>query len=415
MSVVSSNSGDAVQLFAFFVDPYYPNVWVPPPAGVQVEFRLENTSNLKGYAMNAGWGDQRDDAPDYTLMRIDGQGSEGDSIIVDFGSEQIVAHVALRVKDYGGSTQVRAMASNGFEATALRLPVDSDGNGLPDIGWVADGQVVQDNQQSQTQDIDPAICSAAYAAWHAQNQGQPPVCGPSGPPSQGFLGDGLTMAEEFRGFVVRGVLTRTSPQIKDLFIAANLMYDGVPLGLAYAVETQGLPMRVHHVYGETDTEPNEYGQGQTLDRAINVNGATMSGHFDQGVLLLLDFDVPPPLLGGHAPIMVNGLPVCPNGGSTPNETSFIAIDIAAYEQEGLSRQNSPVQIARSISFGMGHEVGHGVHVKHRGGGTDACVQDSAQPGQGDSLMSQDWHPVGPNNDYAHYNDDDRQQMRLHAR
>jgi hypothetical protein len=145
------------QVVAVFVDPSNPNVAIPPPPNAQVTFTLEQTSAFKGYAMNAGWGDGRDDDPDYGLFPW-GSTASLQSLQVFF-QEGLYAQAYLRIWDYGGSTRIADSASNGANAAPLQLPV-SGSNGLPAVGWVAQGAVVQTAPLNNSEDNDQASCLA---------------------------------------------------------------------------------------------------------------------------------------------------------------------------------------------------------------------------------------------------------------
>jgi hypothetical protein len=242
------------------------------------------------------------------------------------------------------------------------------------------------------------------------------VATPADPPSQGKAGDGLTAFEEFRGFMVRGMHTRMDPTIKDLFVASTVrnVTTNARYGLGFATEAQGLPMRVHHIFGEDDPEGPEY----SANRIINASGQGLPGHFGQRALRVKNEFILGPYGGMHYPLRLpSGAWDCPNGGSTPNETDYIGVDTVFF-QEGAPGGPHPQQtVDHNIGRAIAHEVGHGLHVNHRGGAVPppGC-SDSADPGSGDSVMSSGF-VIGllPGWDHARYNNKDREQMRLHAR
>jgi hypothetical protein len=128
--------GQIARLIAVFVDPSNPGRWVPAPRGERVTFSLHETTAIPGCANNAG----TSTGPDYYL---DVPAADGETVTVGFQSGR-TAWVNLRITDYGGSTVVRAVTSGGIQASPLQLPIDNDGNGLPDRGWKAGDEWVRD-------------------------------------------------------------------------------------------------------------------------------------------------------------------------------------------------------------------------------------------------------------------------------
>jgi hypothetical protein len=194
---------------------------VAPPYGVtSAAFNLEDTSAFTGIAMNFGG----DGGIDYAL---------GGSTAL-FASDN-TARVTLWCYDYGGFTRVRT--SDGVAAAEFRLPLDGDGNWIPDI--LSDsGHPGDDNDDLPTLD--------------------------------GTLGDGLSRFEEFRGFVVQGVHRRTNPMVKDVFIHSQV----AGLGIGYAID---LPMTLHEIH---DTEMSAL--RQIAPNFTNTGyGGNIPGHLDE--------------------------------------------------------------------------------------------------------------------------------------
>jgi hypothetical protein len=404
-------SGQIAHLIAYLVDPLNPTQVLTPPPGAQVTFSLENTSAWRGYAMNARWGDPRDDEPDYGLVQVDEAGlpvgAEGSSFPVAFGAEQPYARIGLRVKDFGGRTTVRAQWGT-VPADPLALPHDNPNNWLPDAGWQAPFT-------SPTTSVVVPVGDDGGDAWTDVDEGDTPAA--SGPPDVGLRGDGLTRFEEYRGFVVNGVHTRTSPLHKDLFVAS--LVDRQPsLSLAQGLEfTKGSlfehGIRLHHIL-----HPEQAGAAESSGPLVNYSyllggqspADTITGYrrFVQ-LALHVGFGELMGLLG-----LTTGGGGCVTQGYTPNEAPSITVDIDRHVTRGSSNPTlTTAQIDNEIRRTIGHEIGHGIHVKHKND-TNPTGCDDGAPTLGTSLMTSGWfNGAGAGNDASRYNDADVRQMRLH--
>lgn len=155
-------------------------------------FTVDST-NYPGIAMNYPLdGDSTED-----MMFTNGQ----QSITVDLDANTGDTWTTLLVRDYGASGTIRVAIESGKQAYTLagRLPVDADGNGLPDAGWTAIGHV--------------QIASAGLVATGDADA----ASGASGV-EPAVIGDGLSSFEEFRGFIVAGGYVRLDPRAKQIFV-----------------------------------------------------------------------------------------------------------------------------------------------------------------------------------------------------
>ncbi|HEV8395579.1 MAG TPA: hypothetical protein VGQ37_14970 [Vicinamibacterales bacterium] len=180
LSGVSVSLPQEIDLIVAYVDDN--GDIVAPPSGVtDVDFSLEKTTRFVGIAMNSGSSTD----PDYALQ----------TSTAGFDMDN-TARVVLEAQDYGGFTVVRAQQQGGSDTATLAVPADANGNLIADHGWQTAGGLVADNAD-RSADADASSGS-------------------------GFTGDGLTVFEEYRGFIVLNQHKRLSPLTKDLFVYSDL-------------------------------------------------------------------------------------------------------------------------------------------------------------------------------------------------
>lgn len=154
------------------------------------------------------------------------------------------------------------------------------------------------------------------------------------PEGNGVNGDGLSVYEEYRGFMCRGEHTRTAPFVKDLFI-----YD--PQNIGYGMLGQS-GISIHLVSkGEFCEE-----EGAENKRVINCNRAYATLG-QQHLLFLRKAPVPDGYMGiawGHGDI------------GPPKQTRVVVIDSRKCKKAGPGWQELVVS----------HELAHGCNVRHHG-------------------------------------------------
>ena len=425
-------TGQMVRLIAFFHVPGNPNQITTPPVST-VTLSLEDRTTWAGFAMNAGWSDARDTAPDYAFPPVGG-GQESPSRQVDFGNDNI-AVAELQVRDYGGRVRVRASGA-GQEPT-LSLPQDqlnSVSNWIPDAGWRAGPDQIDDNFSG----------GANGAVWTQDADVTSPAA--QGDPNVGLQGDGLKVFEEYRGFVVSGAHVRTNPTKKDLFVSSRVSRTllQAPQSVDFArssLEEHGV--RFHYLFdhleasgssreyllttGECPESPPFEDLTVRCERLLNFNSAWGVGLAPpsttwQRIQGTLRLTVRSNLPGNGTGNMKGG---CAQGGTTPAlpaQAWWIFIDTARVEALAVNNnQNTNQVINNEVRRVVGHEIGHGLHVKHRvppGVPTppESCTLDSADVGSGASVMTYElWGNGDPYGDQkSKYNDTDVRQIRLHA-
>lgn len=376
-SVAISALPQVIRVVAAYVR-YSDGAVVAPPNASQAQIALSNVSRYKGIAMNASKAGRSDDALDFEAV----------SSTASFGSDN-TARFSVNCWDYGGFGSA-TVTHNGQTSPVLAFPVDTHGNHIPDIGWLAQTAQINDTNLNPGDDEDNT----------------PAVSGP--PATLGLIGDGLVNFEEYRGFNVGGSHRRTNPFKKDLFVSSNLT-----TGIAFAFPN--LPTATHRVNGEDEIGTDEY---RTADRVINFNyqntgeGGNIpnrSESTNQRALRVKSVPSSPQNYFGYTfPINPADIDL-----GTPNETLRIEVYIATHDNlKKAPLRYSNTQVSNEMKRTTGHEIGHGVSVCHRDSGPP-CY-DGAVVGTVDSIMSSALFGGPPETDpRSQYNSFDIAQIRLH--
>jgi hypothetical protein len=189
-----------------------------------VLMELSSVSRHPGIAMNApklG----ADTNPD---LYFSGGGA---SVTVPFNSSTGNTVVTLIVNDYAAYGTLKVTVTTGkktFVMPVVTLPKDASGNRLAADGWSAQGVKVTNTGNDATEDCDSSPAG-------------------SGSPSEGSIGDGLSLFEEYRGFFVNGQHVRTNPDRKDLFLSVEGCTAGGPCAASYTAFLYNLPLNLHFV------------------------------------------------------------------------------------------------------------------------------------------------------------------------
>jgi len=230
-----------------------------------VTFSLTGVSAYPGIAMNHPIATPQT-TPDLAIR--DGSGSPVQTATVKFGGTGDTS-VQLLVLDYAAHGSLRVTVTSGktvYTLPAVKMPLDLNGNGIPDSGWKALANSVTGAMN---------LVSDSYAPT-SDGDNDPVV---TGLPAQGRTGDGLSVAEEYRGFVVRGKHRRLHPLRKDLFIVID------PRDDLYDDRVTELPLSVHEI------RPSE-AAGQTAP-VVNPNRVSIPGASLQRAILARNrFDPP---------------------------------------------------------------------------------------------------------------------------
>lgn len=242
------------------------------------DVKLTNVSAYPGVAMN-----HPITSPATTPDMDFGPGTEKLAVPIPKGGAPKVVTIPLYIRDYAASATVEVtMPYRKTTFTARqRLPIDVNKNGMPDAGWhaLANSATGALNQVNDTHsagsdgDNDPVV---------------------SGLPTEGITGDGLTAAEEYRGFYVRGSHRRLHPLKKDLFVLVD------PVDEALDNRLLELPVTVHEVRpGETlgdlgpVVNPNRAGMtGATLQRGLRGRNRYPSPQYElfDGTIVAADHE-----------------------------------------------------------------------------------------------------------------------------
>lgn len=166
-----------------------------------VSLELEGTTKHKGFSSNLG----ADSGFDY---RFSNGNQQIANLTADVNGDLAVP---LTVHDFGGETTIVVQDAEGDELVSLLVPLDGDGDKLPDVfedrfdgfdktkestvAGVVDGESDQDI-------LNAGETEFAKRGLHA--------------------GDKLSAFDEYRGFIVGDEHTRTSPEVKDVFVFDGL-------------------------------------------------------------------------------------------------------------------------------------------------------------------------------------------------
>lgn len=295
-----------------------------PEQTAKFKFELLDVSKEKGIAMN--W-PAKDQAKDTFDLKIDPKENPDLKIASDRQSAESKAglrsaKVTITSYDYGayGKLKVTAFLDDGGtvvahlekkpEKTELTIPLDENDNHIADA-W-EDGFA-----------LDAVDANSDMDRW---------------PAGDGHLGDGLSLYEEYRGFMIKGTHERTWPTRKDIFI-----YDKDSLGVRYFSESG---LNIHLVDKEEFGVKSESGAKNSL--VININHGF--AHLGSQHLLMLE----------HANISRMGLlgyARCEgNKPGVPKNCDPIQVDLVACLKSGLERLRQVIA----------HELAHGTNVWHHG-------------------------------------------------
>jgi hypothetical protein len=283
-----------------------------------VRATLSGVSKEPGTCMNSA---ATDTDPDLTIP-VQGKWDleqQGDSTIARLevgGSQGGSASLQIDPADYGGwgrlkvevSTNGRWKAAKlvGTGATDISLPFDTDGNHIADA-WEDKYGVAAKPADSDDDDT---------------------------PTGDGVRkGDGLTLYEEYRGFMVGGKHTDTDPKIKDLFLADAT---GGRVAAGATLFESVSKLKIH-----TKMTLEELGDA----RIVNRNHAEGTHIVDQHGI---------PVVDGPAGSDAEALAVDPGAGfGPPEKTAKISLPTGAGSVE-------PATVA--------HEIGHSVGIRHHDDG-----------------------------------------------
>lgn len=317
-------------------------------------FRLSEVSREKGYALNAGDGDELD------LEFPSGQEGFGQPKKTADGweieTDEAVNQAAVRIQslDYGAWGRLSA-------------EVNVDGQWLPCRS--RDGKtsvtVPRDDNQNYIAD-----------SWEREKgvEGQPAASDkddlPEGVGDPGEPGDGFSNYEEYRGFLVHGVWTDTDPRRKDLFI-----FDQLGFGVGYFTNL-GLTL---HLIAENEFDDQ---------RVVNFNR-------DQ------DKTLPEQADSGQKGLHLTGADLDAAYGRTsdvgcPNVVDAVKIDaMSIWDDKLLSAGgDDPASVEQGFQQDLdaviAHELGHGVNMMHHG--VDVQPPGNTAAAAGDIGLDQMWEP-----------------------
>lgn len=223
----------------------------------------------------------------------------------------------------------------------IKIPRDDNTN------WIADGWEKQHGMYTSV--------SADAVTWSRSDD-------ESGPLGNSNPGDGLSIYEEYRGFIVQGAHIQGDPTKKDLFI-----YSNCDEGIGYA---SALPSTfvVHQIREE------EMGTGRLpligKDRRIDYKGENVLGNTTKQKALRVEKDDTTVKTSSEGTTLGET-----DGEGPPYEVGDITIYYVGISQKVTDTTRSPgpagqgfrpssTDITKVRSKTIGHEVGHGTNVIH---------------------------------------------------
>ena len=303
-----------------------------------VDFSLSNVSSWEGYCMNAG--SQSDSDKDLKL-NVSDQDTVNPTLIWSGGGQTIKASwtgaapgsftVKVRSYDYGAYGDLTATLYGQATSNTVNIPRDDNGNGIAD-GWNNDSS---NNYDEEADDE-------------------------TGPSGNNHNGDGFSVFEEYRGFMVKENHTRTKPSEKDLFV-----YSSCAEGYGYASNLANPPFKSRLV--------NWSDMGGNARVMNSKAGQNFPGHSDQKALKVLKDDITPATeVADYGQTKAR-----PKTLGRPNEVGDIVIfyrkirpDTPTHIDETTSDTADPDARKKVI----GHEIGHGIKVNHHVGG-GPCIME----------------------------------------
>jgi hypothetical protein len=322
----------------------------------QFKFELENVSKEPGVCLNWPPKSRVKDPPDFDLkivpadpknpenlqnLYLESVGKDGQS--AQSKPKQSEVDLTITSYDYGAwgklkvtailddsqHTQVVAHLQDQPDVTELTIPQDDNENHVADI---FERTYNPPNADDETSDED------------------------NDPEGDGTNGDGLTLYEEYRGFMVgsEGGHIRTDPTRKDIFVRNR---GQLPMDLFLLSN-----LSIHEIgpdeYARDDSAPNP--------AYINFNTSGFGNLGPQHVLRLINKN-----LGGDGKLGVTGDTIPGPPGSIHG--GWVRVDAA----ECLSTKWGQAELLTTVA----HELAHGCNVSHHGGGdyTGACFSYNGSP------------------------------------
>ncbi len=289
--------------------------------------------------------------------------------MMETGGDNSSVTVSVRINDYAAVGTLSASATFNYEdprsgsssskgkaSGKISIPLDNNGNDIAD-GWLDD----------HIHNYDP---------WADEE---------TGPGNNAHTGDGLTVFEEYRGFMVQEEPKSTKPTEKDVFIYSEFETEGI----GYTESALPAGLKAHQIQrDELYTPPDEDGvpwrptDGFSNDNVLSINHQTCTdGHYKtllqvvkQRALWVMDAPNLIPRIYGQTQGKSSAFP------SAPHETNYIVINkdwineldsllIAKKSSSGfLWPHGIPEQpgarrsemVKRTIT----HEIGHGIGLYH---------------------------------------------------
>ncbi|MHA7634577.1 hypothetical protein [Corallococcus sp. M7] len=319
-----------------------PLVPTAPEVASEIMFTLDS-SNLEGIAMNMPVEGANDSPQDLQFEEAKNSGyivENKSTLKTPEGFSGTHADATVSSFDYGsyGSIQAVAKLPNGKAIRSVVLARVYDEGADPDLAL---DEPLRLPRRSANSKIAKAWLETEGAFNLPDADDSELLPGGRGHRTSSEGGDGLTLHEEYRGFVINGVHKRTSPQDVDYFLVNTI---GTPSGIVAGINrfTSLTGLKVHQL---KETE------GSLSSRRINANHGEVA-HLNNQHFVILKWL-----------INDNGVSKTPGGASTPANIEFVGIS--------TSTPTSPPNV---FEHTVAHELAHSVNVPHHGEGGFLTVQ-----------------------------------------
>lgn len=316
---------------------------------VRFTFTLDGTSREPGICMNFPAAGQAKDSfdlafePRRSRLLLDGaDGQRGHT--AEGKLSQATALVSCF--DWGASGTVRVTATL-------------------DDGRTIVGHLAGDRAETGLRLPKTTLGSRIAAAWKKQNADAGALDSDdleNEPVGDGFRGDGLTLFEEYRGFMSENGFVRTNPRVKELFVH-NQLGDATLAGIRRFKQVSGITVV------RLAPEPS-------LKRVVNANRSPQTPHIgDQHAVILKG----PSLPEDFVRIEATGGATFRNGTfgagrATPRYVDRIVFaDLATFPPVNVWTPEGIVPSVPYAEIAVAHELLHAVGLIHHGEGDDTTV------------------------------------------
>ncbi|WP_147450236.1 hypothetical protein [Corallococcus carmarthensis] len=315
-----------------------PLVPTAPDAASEITFFLDSSS-IDGIAMNMPVEGAADSPQDLQFEESKNPGyvvEDKNKLRTPEGSYSTYAYAMVSSFDYGAYGSIRAVAKlpNGKVIQSVVLAKVYGGGTDPELAL---NEPLRIPRRAENSKIARTWIEMKGAFGLGDDDDSELLPGGRGhrDPKEG--GDGLTLQEEYRGFIINGIHSRTNPDDVDYFLVNRI---GTPPGIVDGINrfTNVTGLKVHQL---------KEAEGNPSTRLINANHGQVAHLNDQHFVILRW------LTDG------SGTSKTPGGASTPGNIEYVGISANLSNSE-----SQPTLFEHTVA----HELAHSANVPHHGEG-----------------------------------------------